>query len=35
MHSVLPALPTDYLKNKDLDKLFVNGLVQKKFFAIS
>ena len=30
MHSVLPALPTDYFKkNKDLDKLFVNGLVQK------
>jgi hypothetical protein len=34
MHSVLPALPTDYFKkNKDLDKLFVNGSVQKKILC--
>ena len=34
MHGVLPALPTDYFKkNKDLDKLFVNGLVQKKILC--
>ena len=36
MHSVLPALPTDYFKkNKDLDKLFCKWTSSKKFFVIN